>query len=159
MKSFALFTSLAIIGLLASACGTATSTAMPTDQPASAASAGSQLPSAAGGTRVEITLADNTISSSLTTFKVGVPYTFVITNNGRHQHDFNINQPTSITGSEDPSLKSALLTVTQDQLPIGGATTVEYTFPPSAAGKPLEFSCLIRRHYEDGMRLDITVTQ
>ena len=36
--------------------------------------------------------------------------------------------------------------------------TVEFTFPDSAAGADLEFSCLIRRHYEDGMWLDITVT-
>jgi uncharacterized cupredoxin-like copper-binding protein len=35
---------------------------------------------------------------------------------------------------------------------------VEYTFPDSAAGQLLEFSCLIRRHYEDGMVLEITVT-
>lgn len=158
MKRFALLSSLALIGILASACGSARSTTASSDQPASATSAGPQSPSTAGGNQVEITLADNTITSSLTTFKAGVLYTFVIKNNGRHEHNFNINQPTSITGSEDASLQSALLTVTQDQLPIGGGTTVEYTFPASAAGKPLEFSCLIRRHYEDGMRLTITVT-
>jgi uncharacterized cupredoxin-like copper-binding protein len=36
---------------------------------------------------------------------------------------------------------------------------VEFTFPATAAGQLLEFSCLIRQHYEDGMKVDITVTQ
>lgn len=130
------------------ACGTS----------ASAEPAGVQATSG-GGTEVDITLADNTIQSSLTTFKAGVPYKFVIINNGNHLHNFNINTPVDKAGSQDAALASALLSVTQDKLPIGGGTTVTYTFPASAAGKDLEFSCLIRRHYEDGMRLAITVTQ
>ena len=112
----------------------------------------------AGGTEVDVTLADNTIQSSLTTFKVGVPYRFVIINNGGHQHNFNINPPVETAGSLDAALAKALLTVDQGRLPIGGGTTVTYTFPASAAGQKLEMSCLIRRHYEDGMRLSITVT-
>ena len=129
--------------------------AVPAGTPASAA----QAPASFGkGTQVVITLADNTIASSLNTFKVGVPYTFVIKNTGNHAHNFNISIPVSVTGSEDNSLASALLVVTQDKLPIGGDTTVEYTFPASAVGKQLEFSCLIKKHYEDGMRLAITVT-
>jgi hypothetical protein len=48
---------------------------------------------------VVVTLADNTITSSLTDFKVGVPYTFVITNTGDHDHNFNISEPISVTGS------------------------------------------------------------
>ena len=141
-----------LILLLGSACGVA-APAAPT------VSAATPPASAAGDSaQVEVTLADNTIASSLTTFKVGVPYTFVIKNNGNHQHNFNINQPVSVTGSEDASLNSALLTVREDQLPIGGGTTVHYSFPPSSAGTALEFSCLIRRHYELGMRLAIAVT-
>ncbi len=140
--------------VLASACGTS---AAPI---AAAAGASSNVQSSAsGGTEVDITLADNTIQSSLTTFKAGVPYRFVIINNGNHLHNFNINTPVDKAGSLDAALSTALLSVTQDKLPIGGGTTVTYTFPASAVGKDLEFSCLIRRHYEDGMRLQITVTQ
>jgi uncharacterized cupredoxin-like copper-binding protein len=156
MKRISLLSLLALLGLFASACAGPTSAAASTVQTAATSAA----PAASGGgTQVRVTLADNTITSSLTTFQVGVPYTFVIKNTGRHEHNFNINQPVSVTGSEDASLSSALLTVTQDKLPIGGGTTVQYTFTPSAAGMPLEFSCLIRRHYEDGMRLAITVTK
>jgi uncharacterized cupredoxin-like copper-binding protein len=109
-------------------------------------------------TQVDITLADNTVESPMTTFQVGVPYTFVITNTGRHAHNFNINTPVSIVGSLQAALDSALLAVPQAELGPGASVTVEYTFPDSAAGQLLEFSCLIRQHYEDGMLLGITVT-
>ncbi len=114
---------------------------------------------AASGTQVDVTLADNTIDASMTTFQVGVPYTFVITNNGRHAHNFTINPPVSVAGSLDQALSSALLAVPQEQLSVGATATVNFTFPDSAAGQLLEFSCLIRKHYEDGMRVDITVTK
>ena len=112
-----------------------------------------------GGTQVDITLADNTIDVSMTSFQVGVPYTFVITNTGQRAHNFNINPPVSVAGSLEQALDSALLVVPQAQLGAGQSTTVEFTFPDTAAGQILEFSCLIRRHYDDGMKVDITVTQ
>jgi len=111
------------------------------------------------GTQVDITLADNTIDSSLTTFQVGVPYTFIINNTGRHPHNFNISTPVAQAGSLDAALKSALLAVPREQLGPSASLTVQYTFPESAAGQQLEFSCLIQRHYSDGMWLGITVTK
>ena len=159
---------LVAIALFASACGSSvaiatlppaasvTASAIPA-QPGTAAS----LPatSAPNGTEVDIKLADNTIESSLTTFKVGVPYTFVIQNTGRHTHNFNISTPVSVAGSLDAALSGALLSVTRDKLSSGANTSVQYTFPDSAAGQKLEFSCLIKMHYEDGMYLAITVTK
>ncbi len=115
--------------------------------------------SAGGSTQVDITLADNTINSSLTSFQVGVPYTFIITNAGRRGHNFNISTPVSEAGSLDAALQTALLAVPQSQLGPGASVTVEYTFPADAAGQNLEFSCLIRMHYQMGMLLPITVTQ
>lgn len=141
---------LAVLALAVAACGPAAKSAPTADPPAQGASAGEN--------QVIVTLADNTINSTQTAFKAGVAYTFVVKNNGNHLHNFNIAPPVSVTGSEDASLSAALLVVTQDKLPIGGGTTVQYTFPTSAVGQALEFSCLIRRHYEDGMRLAITVT-
>jgi uncharacterized cupredoxin-like copper-binding protein len=158
MKRTVLLSAVVLAVFFLAACGTSAPAA---SEPVStqAASGGGASTSAGGATEVDVTLADNTIQSSLATFKVGVPYRFVIINNGNHLHNFNINTPVDVAGSQDAALSSALLTVTQDKLPIGGGTTVEYTFPASAAGQKLEFSCLIRRHYEDGMRLAITVTQ
>ena len=155
---------LVLIIFVAAACGSQASTATnaPT-QPAATEAVPTQPGSvetapAGTGTQVDITLADNTIDASQTEFQVGVPYTFVITNTGRHAHNFNINPPVSVAGSLEAALSSALLAVPQEQLGPGASVTVEYTFPDSAAGQLLEFSCLIRKHYEDGMLLGITVT-
>ena len=162
---------LIVIPMLLAACGSSTpattqppATELPATQPPAAevpteTSAATEPPVVSGtGTQVDITLADNTIDSSLTTFQVGVPYTFVITNTGRHGHNFNISTPVSITGSLESALASALLAVKQSELGPGASVTVEYTFPESTVGQPLEFSCLIRMHYQDGMLLGITVT-
>jgi uncharacterized cupredoxin-like copper-binding protein len=112
-----------------------------------------------GDTQVDITLADNTIETNMTSFQTGVPYTFVISNTGTHAHNFNINPPVSVAGSLEQALDSALLVVPQEQLAPGQTATVEFTFPNTAAGQLLEFSCLIRRHYDDGMKVDITVAE
>jgi uncharacterized cupredoxin-like copper-binding protein len=151
MKRIALLSVIAIAMLLVTACGSSA--------PAATQDPSTQAPASGGGTEVDVTLADNTIDSSLTTFQVGVPYTFVIKNTGHHAHNFNINPPVSVAGSLDAALSEALLVVKQDQLPVGATVTVNYTFPDSAAGAQLEFSCLIKRHYDDGMRLAITVTK
>jgi len=152
VKRIALFSVILLGTLLMMACGSSA--------PApGAAYTSAAAPTSGNGNQVDVTLADNTIASSLTTFKVGVPYSFVIKNTGNHAHNFNISTPVSVSGSLDASLAQALLTVTQDQLPVGGGTTVAFTFPESTAGAQLEFSCLIKRHYEDGMRLAITVTK
>ena len=174
---------LIVIPMLLAACGGATpaatqppatqipATQVPATEPAAteappatetiAAESTATEPAAASGTgtQVDITLADNTIESNLTTFQVGVPYTFVITNAGQRGHNFNISTPVELVGSLDAAFSSALLVVPQSQLGPGASVTVEYTFPASAAGQPLEFSCLIRMHYQDGMLLGINVTQ
>jgi len=167
MKRIALFFVIAGITVLVTACGGSTpaatqvpastqpaATEVPTQQPAA-----TEAPAAANKTQVDVTLADNTIKSSLTTFQVGVSYTFVITNTGHHAHNFNISTPAAKAGSLENALATALLSVDQNKLGAGASVTVEYTFLDSAAGAPLEFSCLIRRHYEDGMLLPITVTK
>jgi len=115
------------------------------------------MPASESGTQVTITLADNTINASQTTFQAGTPYTFVITNNGHRVHNFNINPPVSVAGSLDAALSQALLVVTKDQLGPGATATVQYTFPDTAVDQQLEFSCLIQKHYDDGMSQSITV--
>jgi uncharacterized cupredoxin-like copper-binding protein len=148
MKRIALLSLFVVSILLMAACGSAATAAT---KP--------QAASSGNGTQVDITLADNTIQASQTTFKVGVPYTFVIKNTGHHAHNFNINPPVSVAGSLDAALSGALLSVNQDQLAVGSTATADYTFPASAVGAQFEFSCLIPSHYESGMRLAITVTQ
>jgi uncharacterized cupredoxin-like copper-binding protein len=153
----------ALVMFLVAACASPTPVAtqepaQPTATEAPTQSEATESAPVAGGTQVDITLADNTIETNMTSFQVGVPYTFVITNTGRHAHNFNINPPVSVAGSLEQALDSALLAVPQEQLSPGQSMTVEFTFPDTAAGQLLEFSCLIRRHYDDGMKVDITVT-
>ena len=175
MKAINLLFPLIVIALLVTACGSSTPAA--TDVPATdvipAQTAATEAPVAevpatepaateppsAAGTQIDITLVDNKVQSPVTTFQVGVPYTFVITNAGQRGHNFNINTPVSETGSLEAALQTALLAVPQSELGPGASVTVEYTFPAEAAGKNLEFSCLIRMHYQMGMLLPITVTQ
>lgn len=170
MKRITLLFIVVLIMLFAAACGSPTAASTeapvqsePTQAPAAteppAQSGATEAPAAGSATQVDVTLADNTIDTSMTTFQVGVPYTFVITNAGQHAHNFNINPPVSVAGSLEGAFNAALLVVPQEQLGPGQTATVEFTFPDSAAGQLLEFSCLIRRHYDDGMKLDITVSQ
>ena len=162
-RIFPFFTAVMVMFLAACSSSTPTPTQAPVQPAATEApsqSGATEAPVASGsGTQVTITLADNTIDASTTTFQVGVPYTFVITNTGRHAHNFNINPPVSVAGSLDEALNSALLAVPQSDLGVGKSATVEFTFPDSAAGQLLEFSCLIRQHYDDGMHVDITVAK
>jgi uncharacterized cupredoxin-like copper-binding protein len=159
MKRIVLPSVIVVIALFLAACGNSAPAAQASPQAAPTTASATQSGSTSGGvTEVDVTLADNTITSSLTAFKVGEPYKFVILNNGHHAHNFNIAPPVSVSGSLDTSLAQALLAVKQDKLPVGGGTTVEFTFPDSAVGQQLEFSCLIPRHYEDGMKLAISVT-
>jgi len=174
MKRIVLLFVIVFATVLATACGSSTpATQAPPTQPVateapaqpaatdiSAQPTETEAPAAAGnGTVVTITLADNTIKSSLTEFKTGVPYTFEITNTGRRPHTFDISTPVSIVGSLNAAQSTALLDVPKSQLPPGTNLSVDYTFPDSAAGAPLEFSCLILMHYQDGMKLAITVTK
>lgn len=180
MKRIAPFFIVLLVTFLVTACASPTATQAPTQPVATEAPteptatvvasepAATEAPTEAaatesvpvtGGTQVDITLADNTIDASMTEFQVGVPYTFVITNSGKRAHNFNINPPVSVAGSLDQALDSALLVVPQEQLAPGQTATVEFTFPDTAEGQMLEFSCLIRRHYDDGMLVPITVTK
>ena len=173
MQRTTLFFVIALTLLLATACGSSapaatqapaqpaatTAPVQPAATTAPAQSAATAAPAAGNQTQETVTLSDNKIAASLTTFQVGVPYTFVITNTGHHAHNFNISTPVSKAGTLENALATALLAVDQSKLGTGASTTVDYTFPASAAGAQLEFSCLIRRHYEDGMLLAITVTQ
>ena len=174
MKRIVLLFVIAVTVLTATACGGSATTQAPaqpaateapaqqpaaTEPPAQQPATTEAPASSAGATKVNIILTDNRIESSLTDFQVGVPYTFVISNAGRHNHNFNINTPVSVAGSLEGALSTALLAVDEDQLAAGDSVTVEYTFPDVTAGTQLEFSCLIRRHYDDGMKLAITVTK
>src|SRR5688572_24804477 len=129
MKRFTLLSVIMLVMFLVAACGSPapTETEAPTAEIPSTQPAATEAPTqpaatevvatqlvpvetepAGTGTQVDVTLDDNTIDSPMTTFQVGVPYTFVIMNAGRHAHNFNINTPVSIAGSLEAAFSSAL---------------------------------------------------
>ncbi len=119
-----------VVALLVGACG----------------SAGGQ--SNGSPTEVQITLSEFRIDSSQTNFTTGMPYRFMIKNEGTVAHDWSIMP----RGGTDES--QALIKVDEDQLPPGATVTREFTF--TQAGD-FEFACHVPGHYEAGMLLPITV--
>lgn len=173
MRSFVYLPILACVILGGSGCAraTATPTASPTavghttpaarPTKAAAAVAATAQPSATAGPgqEVDITVSDAKLTSSLTTFHAGVPYNLVVKNSGSRELCFDINAPENVTGSLTNSRTAALLDIAQNRLPPGTAVTESFTFPSSAVGTRLEFSCLLRHAYDDNVRLPITVVQ
>jgi hypothetical protein len=66
---------------------------------------------ASGGSpvQVQVTLTDFKIDSSLTTFSVGVPYHFVVTNKGAVAHEFVIMPPEQGAQGSETQLPSTAL--------------------------------------------------
>jgi len=112
--------------------------------------------------RVEITLTDFGIESSQTSFEVGVPYHFVVTNNGVIEHEIMLMAPLT----EDQMMMNmdmeemdemALTHVEASDLQPNKTAEFDYTFTDVAPAGTLEFSCHIPSHYEAGMKLPFIV--
>jgi len=111
---------------------------------------------------VMITLTDFGIESSRTSFEVGVPYHFTVTNNGAINHEIMIMPPLtedqmSMNMSMEQMDKMALAMIEEDELTPGATKTLDYTFTEPAPAGTLEFSCHVEGHYVAGMKLPITV--
>jgi len=111
---------------------------------------------------VKITLTDFGMESSRTSFEVGVPYHFVITNEGAINHEMMIMAPlTEDQMMMDMDMEEmdamALAMIEEDELTPGATMTLDYTFTEPAPDGTLEFACHVEGHYVAGMKLPITV--
>lgn len=109
---------------------------------------------------VQITVTEFNITSSLTTFSVGVPYHFVVTNKGSAPHELLIMPVATeqMTADQIQALKaSALDGITGDNLTAGATQSMTYTFTKAYPAGVLEFACHLPGHYEAGMKLPIVV--
>jgi len=111
---------------------------------------------------VKITLTDFGIESSRTTFDAGVPYHFVVTNEGQVEHEIMLMAPMteeqmSMNMDMEEMDKMALAHIEAEDLQPGKTAEMDYTFADPAPAGTLEFSCHIAGHYEAGMKLPITV--
>jgi uncharacterized cupredoxin-like copper-binding protein len=123
------------------------------------------LLTACGGSNpseVKITLNEFGIESSTTDFQKGVPYRFVVTNEGTVEHEMMIMPPVmpdSMGMAMDMGEmdKMALVMIEASDLPAGATASFDYTFTESATAGGLELACHTPGHYEAGMKLPITV--
>jgi uncharacterized cupredoxin-like copper-binding protein len=123
------------------------------------------LLTACGGSNpseVKITLNEFGIESSTTDFQKGVPYRFVVTNEGTVEHEMMIMPPVmpdSMGMAMDMGEmdKMALVMIEASDLPAGATASFDYTFTESAPDGSLELACHTPGHYEAGMKLRITV--
>lgn len=115
-----------------------------------------------GSNEVTITLTEFGIRSSRTTFEVGVPYRFVVTNEGAVEHELMIMPPLT-EAQMDMNMdmheldELALAFIEEDELPSGATATLDFTFTEPAPDGTLEFACHTPGHYEEGMKLPIIV--
>ena len=111
-------------------------------------------------TEVQVTLTEFAIQSSVTDFQVGVPYHFVVTNAGQVDHEFMVMPPLSedqMGMSMEEMDQMAAVMIEEDELTPGKTQTVDYTFTEPAPAGSLEMACHTSDHYENGMKLPITV--
>ena len=122
------------------------------------AACSSPKPAANGPVDVKITANEFSFQSSLTTFKVGVPYHFEVTNNGKVAHELMLVKPIPAGTMDMEAMDSmALAHVSDEELLPGTTKSFDYTFTEPAPAGQLEFSCHVPGHYEAGMKLPITV--
>lgn len=111
---------------------------------------------------VQVTLTEFGIEASQSTFKVGQPYRFVVTNEGALAHEFMVSAPLMAgmdTGhmTEDQHMSLAVFEIEEDELQSGDTAEYEFTFEGQHAQQTLEFACHLEGHYEAGMHADMTV--
>lgn len=121
--------------------------------------AASGQPGATKPVQVNVSVTEFKIEPSLTTFKVGTPYRFVVTNKGTVNHDFSITPPVmeGMAGHGDAAHEAALVVIKAEDLPPGTTKSVEVTFSKPTSDDPLEFACHVAGHYESGMHTALTV--
>jgi len=113
-------------------------------------------------TEVKITLNEFGIESSMTDFQTGIPYHFVVTNEGTVEHELMLLPPVTkdsmgMTMNMEELDKMALAMISASDLPSGATASFDYTFMKSTTAGSLELACHTPGHYDMGMKLPITV--
>jgi uncharacterized cupredoxin-like copper-binding protein len=140
------FLALSLLTLVLAACGGSEPTTATTS-----ADNGTTTPQ-----EVRVVMGEMYFKLTLTTFKVGQPYKFVLVNEGKEPHEFTIAPPRKAGQSEKDEDVASLLDV--DQLAGGQSRTLDvFTFKKPAPAGTLEFECSYPGHYEAGMYTPIIV--
>lgn len=130
--------------LVLAGCGGAASTpqgTQPTQPPSTTGAATPTTPSQAQVVRV--TISDNGISADRSTFTVGMPYHFVVTNTGQATSQFMMGR--GGWGWQNDRMpmgwQHQMMAYQSYQIAPGATQSFDYTFPASAVGQPFGFGC------------------
>ena len=109
----------------------------------------------AGAVEVHVTLVEYAIHSTVTTFRVGVPYHFVVSNRGTMVHEFmvTLDHP---DGTSYPSGEQDAHAIIHIEV-VNPGTTINLNYVFRTANR-YEMACQMRGHYAAGMHLPIIVT-
>ncbi len=113
----------------------------------------------AGAVTVDVQAGEYFFKSTVTTFKVGVHYHFVVHNVGAIPHEFMLVQPIApgMMSMEEMD-KMAMGHIESSNMQAHQSATVEVTFTKPYPAGTFEMACHVGQHYEKGMRLPIVVT-
>lgn len=152
--------SLLFLAVALAACGGKITTSMPgMNMGTSPVPPGQGVTSTpAAMTTVSVTETEFHITSSVTGFRPGTMYHFIVKNAGKTAHEFMIlpKSEGSMEGMPMGTMDRMALASISEIGP-GETKTLDYTFPPSVAGSHPEFACYLPGHYEAGMKLAVSV--
>lgn len=110
---------------------------------------------------VQVKLSEFKIEPSISTFKTGVPYHFVVINEGTVAHELMIMAPMDMNAAATMDMEEldemALGVIEEDDLQPGATATLDFTFSELAPMGTLQFSCHTPGHYAGGMKMPIAV--
>lgn len=149
------------LALVLVACGGSAPTSMPGMNRGTHPMPSNQSGTSTSGTRmttVRITETEFKIASSVTSFTPGTTYHFVVTNEGKTDHELMLmpRSEGNMKGRPMGDMDRMALASLSDLAP-GETKTLDYTFASSSAGSHPEFACYFPGHYEAGMKLDVSV--
>ena len=112
----------------------------------------------AGPETANVTLSEFKIEASKASFTTGKTYRFVVKNVGKLEHEFMIAPSNMPMGtSMDQMHNMAVAFIEEDELQPGQTHSVDVTLSNAMPMGQMELACRLPGHYEQGMKLAITV--
>ena len=118
-----------------------------------------------GSVTVNVTLKEFSVQSSVTDFQPGVPYHFIVKNEGQIPHEFMI-MPMTMQGMHMPGMpemsmeerdQAALMMIPEEQLKPGAVVEADYTFETAPRDTDIEIVCTLPGHLEAGMHKPVRI--
>ncbi len=116
------------------------------------------VPTYASSRQVHVTITDKSISSSMMTFQAGMPYFFVVTNNGSTGHNFIIKENPSSSEPGSPQSQGGVI-YSVGRIAPGATHTFTYQFPIASPQTHLQFASQLNGPGGHEIDVPVQVTQ